>query len=126
MFRSIASVVTGVVVWGVLWVGINSGLASAMPDSFDANGITTEPGLLAVFMAVSMVLSVLAGWLCAAIAPSNPMKHVGVLAAIQLLIGVGVQASAWSLMPLWYHLIFLAAVVPMHLLGGKIRAGGSG
>jgi hypothetical protein len=33
-----------------------------------------------------------------------------------------VQASAWSALPLWYHLPFLALLVPACLLGGRMTA----
>lgn len=123
MLRSILSVVVGVVVWGALWVSANLGLASGLPGSFDENGITTAPGLLLAFLVISAVLSVLAGWLCATIANHSLMKHVTVLALIQLSIGIFVQAGVWELMPVWYHLIFLSLVVPMHLAGGRMKAG---
>ena len=122
MLRSILSVVAAIAVWGVLWVSVNLGIAGAMPTRFDENGITSDPALLVLFIAISAVLCVLAGWLCASIAKHSLMKHVFVLALIQLTIGIFVQASGWDLMPLWYHVTFLALVVPMHLVGGWIRA----
>lgn len=121
MLRSILSVVAGVSVWGLLWVSANLAVASAFPASFDEAGLTTAPTLLMLSIAISAGLSVLAGWLCATIAESSLMKHVTVLAFIQLAIGIFVQAGVWNLMPIWYHVIFLALVVPMHLAGGRIR-----
>ncbi len=121
MLRSILSVAAGVGVWGLLWVLANMGLAGAMPTRFDENGITSDPTLLILFIAICAVLCVLAGWLCATIAKKSLMKHVFVLAFIQLAIGIFVQTSVWDLMPVWYHLTFLAIVVPMHLVGGRIR-----
>ena len=123
MLRSILAVATAVVVWGVLSVLTGMGLAGAMPASFDESGITEVPALLVLLIAIFSLLSVLAGWLCATIAAHSLMKHVWVLALIQLGIGIFVQTSVWDQMPLWYHLIFLALVVPMHLVGGRIRAG---
>ena len=123
MLRSILSVAAGVGVWGLLWVLANMGLAGAMPTRFDENGITSDPTLLILFIAICAVLCLLAGWLCATIAKDSLMKHVVVLAFIQLAIGIFVQTSVWDLMPVWYHLTFLAIVFPMHLVGGWIRAG---
>lgn len=122
MLRSILSVVMGVVVWGGLWVTSNMGLASGFPASFDENGITTAPVLLIAFIVISSALSILAGWLCATIAKTSLKKHVVVLALIQLTIGIVVQRGIWDLMPVWYHLVFLALVVPMHLVGGRTKA----
>ena len=122
MVRSILSVITGIVIWGVLWVAANAVVAEAASGRFNENGITTDPALLVLFMSISAALSVLAGWLCAAIAGRSIMRHVLMLALIQLAIGIGMQASVWDQMPVWYHVSFLALVVPMHLAGGRLRA----
>ena len=123
MLRSILAVAAGVVVWGVLWVSANMGLASAMPTAFDESGLTRAPAILALFILISSGLSVLAGFLCATIASGSHMKHVTTLALVQLAIGIAVQAGVWTLMPVWYHLIFLGLVIPMHLAGGRLRLG---
>ena len=119
MLRSILTIASCIVAWGVGWVSANLGLARLLPGKFDANGITTDPALLVTFIAVSVVLSVFAGWMCARLAGRAPMRHVWILAAIQLFIGIMVQAGVWDLMPVWYHLIFLGLVVPAHGMGGR-------
>ena len=128
MIRSILSIVTGIVVWGVLMTSANLTLTKVMPAKYDENLIPTDPALLLGNILICAALCMLAGFLCATIAraPRNPMKHVWILAFIQLAIGIFVQASVWDQMPLWYHLIFLALVVPMHLAGGKLRTKNSG
>ena len=40
-----------------------------------------------------------------------------------LAVGIGVQAGSWNLMPVWYHLTFLALLVPGALIGAKLRRG---
>ena len=37
---------------------------------------------------------------------------MAVLAGVQLLLGIMFEAVSWSLTPVWYHLVFLALVVP--------------
>ncbi len=120
MIRSIASILVPVVVWGVLWVGSAQVAAAVVPDAFDENAIPAGPWILGVFIGLSMLLSVVAGWLGGKIAPRAIMKHVLILSIVQLVIGIAVQASVWDQMPLWYHLPFLALVMPMHLLGGRL------
>jgi hypothetical protein len=121
MIRSILSVITGIVVWGLLWFAANMGIARLFSDKFDENMITTDPGVLGIVIVISFGLSVLAGVLCAAIARRAMMKHVLILGVIQLGIGIMVQSGVWDQMPQWYHLIFLTLVIPGHLLGGKLR-----
>lgn len=122
--RSVVAVVVGVVLWGFLWTSAGLGLAAAMPGSLDENGLFQSAGILVLMLAISILLSVLAGYVCAAIARTNPLRVVRILAVIQLLIGVAVQASVWTQMPLWYHLPFLAFVYPAHLVGGRLRLRG--
>ena len=121
MIRSILSIVIPIVAWGVLWVSSNFVISALMPARFDENMITNDPALLVMFMLICTVLCILAGFLCAMIARSKPMKHVWILAIIQLAIGIVVQIGVWDQQPLWYNLLFLAQVVPMHLVGGKLR-----
>ena len=85
--------------------------------------ITGIPILLGL-IAYSAVLSVLAGWVTAAVkgAP-DAMVAVKGLAAVNLLIGIAVEVMYWSLMPAWYHIVFLALVVPMTMVGGRMKAG---
>lgn len=119
MGRTIGAIVAGVVVWGFLW---NAGtiIAEAMlPYSF-TDPITSVPLLLGL-IAYSAVLSVGAGWITAVVKGAQPMGAVQGLATANLTIGIVVEVSYWSLMPVWYHLIFLALVVPMTLVGGRIR-----
>ena len=44
-------------------------------------------------------------------------------AVLLLITGIFVQMSIWALMPAWYHLTFLALLIPVTLVGGKF--GGS-
>ena len=122
MIRSILSVIISIVVWGVLWVGGGTGAAATMPERFNDQGGTFDSTILGALIGYSLILSLLAGYLCATIARRKMMLHVTVLAIIQLLIGIMVQSGMWEAMPLWYHLSFLALVIPGHLAGGWMRA----
>jgi len=121
MVRSVLAVLTPSVVWGVLWVATGSALSRAMPDRFGTSGAVSDPMVLTCLLLTSSALSVMAGWLCATIARKAVMKHVTVLAVLQLGIGIMVQSGVGELMPLWYHATFLGLVVPMHLVGGRLR-----
>jgi hypothetical protein len=125
MGRTIGAVVAGVVLWGVLWNGGSAGLGAAGVITV-GEPITAVPVLLGL-IAYSAGLSVLAGWVCAVIKDGpDAMTAVKGLAAVNLLIGIAVEVMYWSLMPVWYHLIFLALVVPMTLAGGRMKAAPAG
>ena len=42
------------------------------------------------------------------------------MAALLLGTGVAVQIGVWTFMPTWYHLTFLALIVPASVMGGKM------
>jgi len=39
-----------------------------------------------------------------------------------LIVGVIVQMGVWDKIPLWYHLTFWILLVPMTVLGGRLRS----
>ncbi len=123
MGRRIVAVVAVALVWGVLWVVGNQILLSRLPDvAQDLAAISDHTGVLLGLIVWSVVLSLLAGYVTAAVASVDRMKAVWALAIVQLAIGVFAQASSWELMPIWYHLIFLGLIVPATLYGGRLRA----
>ncbi len=123
MTRSILAIIVPVLCWGLLWVGGNAVVSSILPQKF-AEGIPQTTAVLVFFICYSSALSIGAGALCTKIAARLKMRHVVILAIVQLAIGILVQASVWTQMPLWYHLMFLALVIPAHLCGGALATGG--
>lgn len=123
MGRTIGAVVAGVVLWGVLWNALSLGLMSL--GMITAGEPITGVGLLLGLIAYSAALSVGAGWVAAAIkGDPDAMTAVKALAGTNLLIGIVTEVLYWELMPVWYHVVFLALVVPMTLQGGKLKANG--
>jgi hypothetical protein len=117
----ILAVLAGAAVWAALWVGGTMGVAAAFPSVLPAGQPVTNAGVLAALVVYSVILSVLAGYVTATVAAKNPMPAVWGLALLQLLLGIGIEASAWSLTPVWYHLVFLALLVPATVYGGRLR-----
>jgi len=85
------------------------------------SGEARAEDLLLSILVYSVALSVLAGWLTATIARTKPTRHALALGALQLAFEIAAQAAYWSLMPLWYHLPFLALLIPGNLLGAHLR-----
>ena len=119
MLRSIGAVLSGFAGWSVLWLVGNIGMAALRPESFDENGLTTDAGILVGILGYSVVLSVISGWLTARIAAKSGTGHALATGVLLLLVGIGVQASVWNDMPLWYHLPFLIAILPANLVGAR-------
>ena len=121
MGRTIGAVAAGVVLWGGLWNGGSAVLASAGLLVM-GEPVTSVPVLL-VLVSFSAALSMLAGYVVAMIRGSDAMGAVQALAGTNLTIGIVVEVIYWGLMPAWYHIAFLALVVPMTLAGGRMHMG---
>ena len=118
--RSISAVLTGAVVWAVLWLGMNQGLIAISPGTFAVEPITSAGGLLGLWGAC-LVISILAGYLTAVISRTREVRHASVLGAIQLGLGIFFQVQYWHVMPVWYHVLFLSSLFPAHAYGGVLR-----
>lgn len=123
MWSGILGVIAGFLVWSVLWVGGNQLLTRALPAAFRPDGSTNSVGVLLLLLVASVIISVISGYLAARIAGATSMNYVWGLAVLLLLVGGFVQAGAWTLLPLWYHLLFLGLLIPATLAGGWLRLG---
>ena len=121
MIRNILSVLAGFAVWTVLWLASNAAIAAALPSAFGEDGATDNAAILVLFLVLSVVFSVVAGYLCVRLAREKPMRLALILGVLLLTVGIFVQIQFWDVMPVWYHLIFLALLIPGVLLGARQR-----
>ena len=119
--RTIIAVLAGAAVWAVLWIGGTQAAAAAFPHLLVAGQPVTHIGALVGLLIYSLPLSVLAGYVTAAVAVGNRMRAVWGLAILQLALGIIVETSSWHLTPVWYHLVFLALIIPATVYGGTLR-----
>lgn len=119
--RVILAVLAGAVVWAVLWVGGAQAAQAAFPSVLPLGQPVTSTAALLALIVYSVALSVLAGYVTASVAARDSMPAVWALAVLQLAIGIGVEVSGWTLTPLWYHIVFLALIVPATVYGGRMR-----
>ena len=120
MRRAIVAVVVAWVLWSILWVGMNTGAQTLLPELIDPSRRLDHAGVLSLYVVWSVVASVAAGYVCARIGKTFAMKAVWTLAIVQLLIGIAIEASIWEMVPVWYHLVFLALLVPATVWGGRL------
>lgn len=117
--RTAAAVAAGAVVWALLWVG-GAALAGALwPDIIVPGQRLDHAGALAGYVVYSVLVSVAAGYLTARIARGRS-RAVAMLAGLQLLLGLAIELSAWDKTPAWYHIVFLALLVPAIFFGGNL------
>ena len=117
MRRSIAAVLAGFIVMAVLVMA-----GTALAASVLAPGGTPTTPYLAANLTISFVAALTGGFLAARIARRNIARHVFVLAAIMLALGLpGLFAPAPG-QPVYYPAVVLALGVTGVLLGGLVLA----
>jgi hypothetical protein len=122
MKRGIASVVAGLVAWFVVATIINFALRVSWADyALAEKPMTFTLGMQVARLITGAVASLCAGFAAAWIAKCSgtPVK---VLAALLLLLFLPVHYGLWDRFPLWYHAVFLASLVPLTLLGARLKA----
>ncbi len=119
MKRNILGVMAGYAAWSLLWLASNAAIVALMPGSIDENGAIRSVGLLLALLGISIVLSVVSGWLTTLVA-SGTMRAALWTGILLLATGIPIQLASWELLPVWYHLTFLAFLVPATVVGGAM------
>lgn len=124
MGRTIGSIILGFVVWTVLFLGGNALITALSPASFNPDGTTDSAGLLLLLLILSIVYSIVSGWITSRVAQGKSFVSCVALGVILLAVGIFAQLQYWDQMPLWYHLPFLAMLIPGVLIGHRLAGGG--
>ena len=130
MIRIVLGVIAGFIGWLLVWV-VSEKIISVVWPAFGAhqkafeeaikNGgpFTAETSALITHIVLGSIVSFAVGSLAAMIAGENSRAplFVGIL-----LIAMGVLKAvmSWQYVPIWYHVIFTAILLPMAILGGKL------
>ncbi len=132
MLKIILGIIVGFIVWSVLWAGshelikiLSSGWYGKIDTEFmDAitkgTSYTVDSTILVLSLIRSVLFSIIAGFVAAFIAKENTLSTL-ILGVLLLIVGILVQVSIWSYMPLWYHIPFLILLIPMAVFGGKLK-----
>ncbi len=132
MLRIIAGIIVGFVVWSILWTGSDALLSALSPGwygkhqtEFGAAVTNNQPfvpdaTILILGLIRSVIFSLASGYIAATIAHENAKSTVG-LGVLLLAFGIFIQSIFWDYVPLWYHVPFLALLIPMTILGGKLK-----
>ncbi|HNO79236.1 MAG TPA: hypothetical protein PKN33_14385 [Phycisphaerae bacterium] len=121
MARYISSVVVGFILWTALWLGSNAALQASMPGAFETSGATSNSFVLVGILGIAILVSLVSGYVTMIIAAGKSMTPVAILGIALLAVGIFVQMQYWNVMPIWYHLSFLTALLPCSIIGGMIR-----
>ncbi len=130
MLRIILGVIGGFIGWLIVWVGVEKGLSAIWPafgvhqkafEDVVKNGgqFAYENTMLATHIVVGSIIAVMAGYLAAVIAGENSKAPL-IAGCLLLAMGVAKAVMSWQYVPLWYHVIFSAMLLPLAIVGGKL------
>ena len=122
MLRSALAVATGFVTWTVLFLGLAAAIRALVPDAHGADGQVVETGVLWVYLALTVLASVAAGFVAARVATADHARTVLVTGVVLLAVGLAVQISSWDLAPAWYNVAFLILLLPLTVAGGRLAS----
>lgn len=131
MVRIILGVIAGFVAWSILWVGSDQVLMATLDwyrehqnafqkAMFNGESFQANTTILIMHLVRSVIISLISGYLAALVAAENRRAPL-ILGILLLLFGIMVQAYAWKYIPVWYHLLFLVLLIPVTMIGGRLR-----
>jgi hypothetical protein len=126
MWRTVLGVIGGLVAWTVIVTLLNIGLRHALSGYAAAEPVLafTLPMMIGR-LSIAVLTSLATGAIVRAIAPeSKRAPWIVGLVAVALFVPVHIQI--WSRFPVWYHLFFLVTLVPLVVLGARLRLGDRG
>ena len=126
MWRTIASIVAGLVAWAVVVTLLNFGLRATIPGYHAAELALQSTGAMQFTAAMkagrlteAALTSLAAGAVVGLIAPSKRWAP-WVVGLIVLAMFLPVHVKLWHVFPVWYHLTFLVPLVPLVVLGAEM------
>jgi len=131
MRRTVLAVIAGLFAWVIMWFGSERLLSAISPDWFGAQQaafeavvehggqFTATTSFLLTHIASGSIVSVLAGFLAALFARENKRAPL-ILGLLLVAVGLLKAGMSWPYVPLWYHVIFTAILLPLTIVGGKL------
>ena len=119
--RSIASVLSAPLLYGVLCVPLLGLFYSRFPELINEQGGTMNVPLLLGTEVFQFLILFLCGYVVSVLAPRHHHHHVVIATLVMLMIAVFVQLSFWESVPVWHHLVFFGSILVAMHLGSLVR-----
>jgi len=131
MVRIVLGIISGFIAWLIAWVGSEKILSAIWPAfgvhqaGFQAaiehgGQFTADTTMLLIHIVLGSIVSVISGFLAALIAGENKRAPL-ILGFLLLALGLLKVVMSWPYVPIWYHLIFTAILLPMTIMGGRLK-----
>ncbi|HEY4070855.1 MAG TPA: hypothetical protein VGM04_04775 [Sphingomicrobium sp.] len=118
MWRTLASIVAGLIAWAVVVTILNFGLRAAIPGYHAAEATLQFTMAMKIGrLSEAAIASIAAGFVVGSIAPAKKWAP-WLVGLITLAMFLPEHVKLWSHFPVWYHLSFLVPLVPLVALGG--------
>lgn len=132
MVRIVLRVIAGLFAWLILWVGSEKILSAIWPEfgthqlafqeAIEHGGqFTANTTFLLIHIVLASIVSMMSGFLAALIAGENKRAPL-VLGFLLVAFGLLKVVMSWPYVPIWYHVIFTAILIPMTIVGGKLKS----
>lgn len=133
MGRIILGAVVGFTVWTILLLASDAVWVTLSPDWYGrhqsemqaaVNNNTpfmADSAILIVAVIRSAIFSLVTGFIAAVVAKEN-FKSPVLLGIFLLAFGSFIHSLIRNNVPLWYHALILLPLIPLAILGGKLRA----
>lgn len=131
MVRIVVGVIGGFFAWAILWFGGERVISGIWPEfgvhqtAFQAaiehgGPFTANAAFLLIHVVLASIVSVISGSLAAVAAGENKRAPL-ILGILLLAMGLLKLVTSWQYVPVWYHIIFTAVLLPMTIVGGKLK-----
>lgn len=132
MVRIVLGVISGFVVWSIVWLGSDQLLQDISPAWLGAYSQSAEKSIVngtdfeidstiaLITLIRSILTSLFSGYVAALVAGESRRTGL-ILGVILLAVGIAVEVMTWRLNPVWYHALFLLLLIPVTMLGASLR-----
>jgi hypothetical protein len=132
MVRIVLGVIAGFFSWMIVWVASEKILSAISPDWFGAQQSAFQAAIensgqfnpdttfLLTQIVSASIVSVLSGFLAALVAGGNKRAPL-ILGFLLVAVGLLKVVMSWPYVPIWYHIIFTAILLPMTIFGGRLK-----
>ena len=132
MVRFVLGVIAGFLAWAIVWVGSEKMFSDIWPEWYGAHQLaftaaiknggqfSADTTILLMQIVCASVFSAMSGFLAALIARENKRAPL-ILGLLLTAFGLLKAVMSWPYVPIWYHVIFTALLIPMTILGGKLK-----
>jgi hypothetical protein len=122
MARDILGVIAGLAVWMAIAGVAGVTMRSAWPEYASvADAMRFTLPMMFARLTIGALATLGAGWVAAAIARRSTLARA-TAGLLLVVVFVPQHIMLWDKFPVWYHLTFLASLVPLAYLGGQISA----